>query len=143
MTLWPEAGVAFAVHPASGPDTYCSFAECDEATGARELYCDAHTKQLQRGQPLRPIQRRADSPWERLTESALAYADASEDADYDRAEARMKAAAIAWALTQPRVQRLMRTESGQLRPSFAMKAARHRVRNEVVDARQLPLFRAG
>ncbi len=58
-------------------------------------YCEAHAKRLQRGASLGPVQE-ARTPWERFVDAVLRYAEAEEDADYQRAEWNLKDAARRW-----------------------------------------------
>jgi hypothetical protein len=74
-------------------DGPCDFPDCD-ADAERGGYCWAHTKQGQRRDGRRTeVARRHESAWERLTEAAIAYAEADQDDDFSRAKDRLAQAA--------------------------------------------------
>lgn len=91
---------------------YCEAPECAELA-VRGAWCDSHSKQLERGQPLRPIRPGYASTWEMVCEAWLSYADATEDDEFARARARCRNAmdshyeALGW-LSPKRVAQLRR-----------------------------------
>jgi hypothetical protein len=70
----------------------CSFPGCGHDTMSGEL-CEGHRKQRQRGQSLSPLAHRPSNALERLTEAAIAYAEADEDEDFARARDNLRKAA--------------------------------------------------
>lgn len=77
--------------------TVCRVGDCDNPA-ARDGLCWAHRKRLQRDQPLTTgISRRPASALERLTEAALAYAEADRDDDWERAKDNLRKSATAYA----------------------------------------------
>lgn len=69
----------------------CQGPDCTRRALWRGL-CRGHYAQERRGQPLRPLEPRGQTPTERLREAALAYAEAEEEREVLRAEARLRMA---------------------------------------------------
>lgn len=84
----------------------CHGPDC-ERPSARKGLCWAHLRQVLRGKPLRALAPRQQRPDERLKAAALAfadvveavmeYADATTSVEYERAEARLRMAALNYA----------------------------------------------
>lgn len=88
----------------SQPPAQCSEADCRNAAAPRHKRCWAHLKRVTRGQSMStPLAPAYESPWERLTAAALAYADASDDEEeeFARARDRLRKAALAYAGAEP------------------------------------------
>lgn len=85
----------------SQPPAQCSEADCRNAAAPRHKRCWAHLKRVTRGQSMStPLAPAYESPWERLTAAALAYADASDDEEeFAKARDRLRKAATAYART--------------------------------------------
>ncbi|QDE83294.1 hypothetical protein BHS07_17990 [Myxococcus xanthus] len=83
----------------SQPPAQCSEADCRNAAAPRHKRCWAHLKRVTRGQSMStPLAPAYESPWERLTAAALAYADASDDEEeFAKARDRLRKAALAYA----------------------------------------------
>lgn len=78
----------------------CTAPDCDREAKRRGL-CDGHRWQREHGRALTPLEPRGQDPRDRLTEAALAYADAESDAEVERARARLETAARAFTLESP------------------------------------------
>lgn len=77
-------------------DRDCSVAECPNPAVSGEL-CEAHIKRRQRGKPMTaPVLQRPANALERLTEAALAYAEAEGDREWTRARDNLRKAASAY-----------------------------------------------
>ncbi|QQR47727.1 hypothetical protein JKA73_17475 [Myxococcus xanthus] len=85
--------------PSCSQPAQCSEADCRNAAAPRHKRCWAHLKRVTRKQSMSaPLAPTYESPWERLTAAALAYADASDDdEDFARARDRLRKAAVAYA----------------------------------------------
>lgn len=75
--------------------TPCSVDGC-ENEAQRNGVCWAHVKQRQRESEVTPVTRRPSTALERLTEAALAYAEADEHEDYIRARDNLRKSASAY-----------------------------------------------
>lgn len=76
----------------------CSVGDCTRPA-ARGGKCWAHLKQASRGQPTRPVAKRHESAWERLTEAAISFRDSDslDDDGFERDTDRLRKAAYAYA----------------------------------------------
>lgn len=115
----------------------CAFDGC-EADALKGELCPGHLKQRQRGQPLTALRRRSKSPLERLTEAAIAYADASDASEdaFARARDNLRKAAAACGLRigRPRkvdpevVARVLKRAGGILQAARALGVSRNTVK---------------
>jgi hypothetical protein len=71
----------------------CEISGCPKLAAKGARYCSMHRQRLLRGKPLHAPPQERLSPLGRLLEAALRYAEAEDDADYDRAVEGVKAAA--------------------------------------------------
>lgn len=81
----------------------CYFAGCGNAAESGKKYCSGHRKQQQRTGSMRPLVAAKGGvagpmdPLKRLKYAALGLADADSDADYERRERGLTAAACGYA----------------------------------------------
>jgi hypothetical protein len=84
------------VEPDAGPGD-CSVDGCPNEA-AKGGYCWGHLKRGQRGSTVStPLAVRPTSPWERLLEAALTYADVESDGEFERARDNLRHAAMSYA----------------------------------------------
>lgn len=81
------------------PSVPCSVDGCPH-DAARGGLCWSHVRRKQRGQALSPaIRQRPKTPFERVTEAAIAYVDADADEDFARARDNLRKAVAAYGST--------------------------------------------
>jgi hypothetical protein len=80
---------------------WCQVPSCERPAHGDAPLCVGHLRRQARGRPVGGALRETLTPWGRLTEAALAYADAGSDAAYRRAADNLRTAAEAYARKAP------------------------------------------
>lgn len=106
---------------ASTCEVYCQGPDCDRVVQLGGTYCEGHRKQVQRGQPLRPIERNV-GPFDRMFDVFWEVADAEEDDEYEAGRVRfmrcVERLMLAGGWKPPRQTRPNRPQRRQLRLPF-------------------------